>query len=53
MADRLAALGYATLLPDVYYREGDWVPFDVHTVFSDPDERARWRASRGASPPTW
>ena len=41
MADRLAALGYATLLPDVYYREGDWVPFDVHTVFSDPDERMR------------
>jgi len=41
MADRLAALGYATLLPDVYYRAGDWKPFDVHTVFADPDERAR------------
>jgi carboxymethylenebutenolidase len=41
MADRLAALGYATLLPDVYYRAGDWAPFDVHTVFTDPDERAR------------
>ena len=41
MADRLAGLGYATLLPDVYYREGDWKPFDVHTVFADPDERAR------------
>ncbi len=41
MADRLAALGYATLLPDVYYRLGDWKPFDVHTVFADPDERDR------------
>jgi carboxymethylenebutenolidase len=41
MADRMAGLGYATLLPDVYYREGDWKPFDVHTVFGDPDERAR------------
>jgi len=41
MADRMAGLGYATLLPDVYYRLGDWKPFDVHTVFTDPDERAR------------
>ena len=41
MADRLAALGFATLLPDVYYRAGDWAPFDVNTVFTDPDERAR------------
>jgi carboxymethylenebutenolidase len=41
MADRLAALGYATLLPDVYYRAGDWAPFDVNTVFTDPDERTR------------
>jgi len=29
------------LLPDVYYRAGDWAPFDVDTVFADPDERAR------------
>jgi carboxymethylenebutenolidase len=41
MADRMAGLGYATLLPDVYYRAGDWAPFDVDTVFADPDERAR------------
>ena len=41
MADRMAGLGYATLLPDVYYRAGDWAPFDVNTVFADPDERAR------------
>ena len=41
MADRLAASGYVTLLPDFYYRSGDWTPFDVATVFSDPAERGR------------
>ena len=41
MADRMAGLGYATLVPDVYYRAGDWAPFDVATVFADPDERTR------------
>lgn len=41
MADRLAAAGYATLLPDVYYRAGTWAPFDTETVFSDPPERER------------
>lgn len=40
-ADRLAGLGYATLLPDVYYRLGGFEPFDMDTVFSDPDERNR------------
>ncbi len=41
MADRMAGLGYTTLLPDVYYRHGPYAPFDVTTVFDDPDERAR------------
>lgn len=43
MADRLATLGegYAVLLPDVYYRTPGWTPFDLATVFSEPDERAR------------
>jgi carboxymethylenebutenolidase len=40
MADRLAGLGYAVLLPDVYYRT-PWEPFDPATVFTDPAERAR------------
>ena len=39
VADRLAATGYAVLLPDVYHRLGDWRPFDAETVFSDPPER--------------
>ena len=39
--DRLAGLGYVALSPDVFYRAGDWAPFDVNTVFSDQAERAR------------
>ncbi|ALE72097.1 dienelactone hydrolase family protein [Pseudonocardia sp. EC080610-09] len=41
MAAHLAVLGYAVLLPDVYHRHGDWAPFDMSTVFTDDDERAR------------
>ena len=41
MGDRLAGLGYVTLIPDIYYRAGDWAPFDVNTLFTDPAERAR------------
>jgi carboxymethylenebutenolidase len=41
MAARLADLGYAVLLPNVYYRNGEYVPFDMATVFNDADERKR------------
>jgi carboxymethylenebutenolidase len=41
MGDHVADLGYVTLVPDIYYRAGDWPPFDVATLFSDPKERAR------------
>jgi carboxymethylenebutenolidase len=41
MADQLAQLRYAVLLPDVYYRAGTWEPFNLATVFNDPDEWAR------------
>jgi carboxymethylenebutenolidase len=41
MGDRIAGLGYVALIPDIYYREGDWAPFDMATAFSDEKERAR------------
>jgi carboxymethylenebutenolidase len=41
MAEKLAGYGYAVLVPDVYYRDGDWAPFSMATVFSDQDERQR------------
>jgi carboxymethylenebutenolidase len=51
MAARLADLGYAVLLPDVYYRLGDWAPFDMKTVFSDPEERKRLMSMAGSLTP--
>jgi carboxymethylenebutenolidase len=44
MGDRLASMGYVALIPDIYYRAGEWAPFDVATVFTDPEERARLTA---------
>jgi carboxymethylenebutenolidase len=41
MGDQLAGLGYVTLVPDVFYREGDWAPFDPVTAFTDETERDR------------
>jgi carboxymethylenebutenolidase len=47
MAQQLADLGYAVLLPNVYYRLGGFEPFDMRTVFGDPAERARLMALVG------
>ncbi len=41
MAERLAALGYVAFLPEMYYRSGPYEPFDMATLFGDPDERQR------------
>jgi carboxymethylenebutenolidase len=48
MADQLADLGYTVLLPNVYYRSGEYEPFDLATVFSDPPERERLMALMGS-----
>ena len=41
MAEHLAGLGYAVLVPEMYYRHGSYKPFDFATAFSDDAERAR------------
>jgi carboxymethylenebutenolidase len=47
LGDRLAGMGYAVLIPDIYYRAGQWAPFDVATLFTDDNERARMRGLVG------
>jgi carboxymethylenebutenolidase len=41
VGDRLAEMGYVALVPDIYYRAGEWAPFDMATAFSDESERTR------------
>lgn len=41
MADRIASFGYVVLLPNVFYRAGNYAPFDLATVWSVPSERER------------
>lgn len=38
MAARLAAMGYTTLVPDLFWRFGAYGPFDAKTTFADPDK---------------
>jgi carboxymethylenebutenolidase len=51
MGAKLAGYGYAVLVPDVYYREGDWAPFEMATVFADPQERTRLFSMIGSLTP--
>ena len=37
MGDRLAGMEYVALIPDIYYRAGQWAPFDVATVWPAPE----------------
>jgi carboxymethylenebutenolidase len=41
MAQKIADDGYAVALPNVFYRAGDFAPFNVKTAFNDPKERER------------
>jgi carboxymethylenebutenolidase len=47
MAERLAGMGYAAILPEMFYRDAPYAPFDLKTVFGDPDERGRLFAMMG------
>jgi carboxymethylenebutenolidase len=51
MAEKLAGYGYAVLVPDIYYREAGWAPFDLNTAFTDPDERKRLMSLMGGITP--
>jgi carboxymethylenebutenolidase len=51
MAQKLADYGYAVLVPDIYYRSGEYAPFDLNTAFSDPDERKRLMSMMGGITP--
>lgn len=44
MATRLAAAGYYTLLPDLFYRSGPYTSPDPVKLFSDPEVRSAWAA---------
>ena len=39
VGERLAQLGYFTLLPDLYYRSGPYEPMDATKIFTDPELR--------------
>jgi carboxymethylenebutenolidase len=39
MAERLALAGYIVLVPDLFYRFGNYGPFDTKTAFSNPASR--------------
>jgi carboxymethylenebutenolidase len=49
MAERLASNGYAVLVPDLFYRNGAYGPFDAKTTFSDDKKRAEIMALMGAT----
>ena len=44
LADRLATAGYRVLMPDLFYRAGEYTPPDPHALFADPAVRAAWFA---------
>jgi carboxymethylenebutenolidase len=51
MGAQLAQSGYVVLVPDVYYRNVDWAPFDMETAFSDEQERKRLMSMIGTLTP--
>jgi carboxymethylenebutenolidase len=44
MAERLADEGYFVLVPDLFYRNAPYGPFDARTAFANPESAAQLRA---------
>lgn len=42
IAERIAAAGYYTLVPDLFYRSGPYTAPDPVQVFADPEVRSAW-----------
>jgi carboxymethylenebutenolidase len=51
MAARLAAAGYLVAVPNLYYRAGEYEPFDIATLFAVPGERERMQRIIGLAGP--
>ena len=44
MGQRIADAGYTVLVPDLYYRSGEYGPFNARTAFSEEGSKTRIRA---------
>ncbi|NUS19069.1 MAG: dienelactone hydrolase family protein [Mesorhizobium sp.] len=49
MAERIAGLGYAVLLPDLLYRNAPYGPFDPKTAFAEEKSKAALSALSGGT----
>ncbi|TGT74747.1 dienelactone hydrolase family protein [bacterium M00.F.Ca.ET.159.01.1.1] len=49
MAERIAGLGYAVLVPDLFYRNAPYGPFDPKTAFAEEKSKAALSALSGGT----
>ena len=49
MAERMSRFGYAVLVPDLFYRQGPYGPYNAKTAFSDEQNAAQIRSMMDAT----